>query len=411
MRDIERNAESGSALVFVAVLVTTMAVLSVCLLHTTRSTVAERKGADRDLVAVYVAEAGLSEALMDLAAGGAGNLGTAGNPIDYGGAAFYVQAANLGGDTFRLMSTGTENGATTSVELTVRQFNDAFFKWAAFGDEGMTMDSNARVDSYDSSLGSYDSQDVNGSGSDRYALTNGDVGSNGDIGMSSNATVWGDAIPGPDGVASITGNAVVSGTTLPSMATVDLPPLVLPVLPSTGDRTIGGNTTWASGKYSFDALTIGGSNVLTIQGPAVVLAVDFELRSNAEVLIDDTNGPVEIWVVNDFVMNSNSLLSPLSQNPASFQLYLNSDNVIDPDTNVNLAEVEFDSNAQLFGSIYAPHARIDIDSNFELFGSVVARSVHLDSNSSVHFDENLMKVAGGAAEGYEVLCWRIVANP
>ena len=38
-----------------------------------------------------------------------------------------------------------------------------FFQWGAFGAEGIVLDSNARVDSYDSTLGTYDSQAVNGS--------------------------------------------------------------------------------------------------------------------------------------------------------------------------------------------------------------------------------------------------------
>ena len=68
------------------------------------------------------------------------------------------------------------------------------------------MDSNSRVDSYDSTLGTYASQQINGVGQQRLSLSNGDVGSNGDIDMSQNSAVHGDAVPGPTATASVTGN-------------------------------------------------------------------------------------------------------------------------------------------------------------------------------------------------------------
>ena len=94
-------------------------------------------------------------------------------------------------------------------------------------------------------------------------------------------------------------------------------------------------------------------------------------------------------------------------------LYLESDNIIDPDIDVSLdpAHVDFDSNSEIFGTIYAPNAHIEIDSNFRLYGSLIARSVRLDSNSRIHFDEALLNAAGSGASGaYETLCWLVLAD-
>ena len=44
-----------------------------------------------------------------------------------------------------------------------------------------------------------------------------------------------------------------------------------------------------------------------------------------------------------------------------------------------------------------------VETNFEL--------PPLDSNSEIHFDENLMAVAGGGGGEFVTLCWRIVPNP
>ena len=99
--------------------------------------------------------------------------------------------------------------------------------------------------------------------------------------------------------------------------------------------------------------------------------------------------------------------------PADISLYLDSDNIINPGVDVDLDElntVELDSNAELYGTIYAPNAAIDIDSNFQLFGSVVARRVHLDSNAKIHFDESLLLVHASASSGFETICWRVLPD-
>jgi len=89
------------------------------------------------------------------------------------------------------------------------------------------------------------------------------------------------------------------------------------------------------------------------------------------------------------------------------RLNLLSDNVINPDEEVDLDDVDFESNAELHGVVYAPNAHVEIDSNFQLFGSLVARSVRLSSWSRIHFDEALREVDGDESEsGFTRLTWR-----
>jgi hypothetical protein len=71
--------------------------------------------------------------------------------------------------------------------------------------------------------------------------------------------------------------------------------------------------------------------------------------------------------------------------------------------------VLFNSNAKMYGTIFAPNAKVSIDSNFELFGAVIAREVSLSSNSMIHYDEQLLN-AGGQPTAYSSLCWRIVGD-
>jgi hypothetical protein len=135
---------------------------------------------------------------------------------------------------------------------------------------------------------------------------------------------------------------------------------------------------------------------------------DFLLDSNAEFLVDASAGPVEVYINGDFILESNTLMASKTYAPADLRVNLLSDNVKDPSIQVQLDIVTFDSNAQLYGTIYAPKTVIDIDSNFELFGSLIARRVTLDSNARVHYDESLATAASLTESSYSTICWRIL---
>ena len=92
------------------------------------------------------------------------NAGSQQAPVAYGDASYWVEAVDLGNDLYTLTATGIENGVGSRLDLVVREATDTFYVWAAFGDEGLQMSANVRTDSYNSNLGPYSDQDVNGSG-------------------------------------------------------------------------------------------------------------------------------------------------------------------------------------------------------------------------------------------------------
>jgi hypothetical protein len=314
------------------------------------------------------------------------------------------------------MAYGRDDGSEVGVEVVVQQTPQGFFRWAAFGEEELHMDSNARTDSYDSSLGTYTAQATNGSGSNQYANTEGDIGSNGTITMDSNIGVYGDASPGP-GESVIDGggpSGVITGSTTPMLAPIALPEIVVPSIPLTSaSLTITGATTLASGSYYYGSLTVNNSKELTINGPATVVVDNFNLKSGSSLLINASGGPVEFFVVDDFKLNSNTTVQSTTQDPSDVAFNLLSDNILDPGIDVTFDEdlVDFDSGSKMYATIYAPSAEITIDSNFELFGSLIARRVDLDSNCRIHYDERLATLSEDEDPVYETLCWRLVARP
>lgn len=401
----------GAAIVMVAVTLVGLFAVSFALWSNSLATRGEQQQALDRISALYAAEAALSEAyaahMADPDSATSGALGSAGAPLAFGKAEYWVERTSPGGGLVSLLAVARDGDDAAAVELVLRRKIEAFHVFGAFGDELLTMSSNARIDSYDSRLGSYASQAVNGSGSDLHALTNGDTGSNADVQLSQNAKVWGDVTPGETGTATILGNAVVTGSTAPATEHFDLPPLDIPSFGSSGAYSVANNATAtiASGDAEYSNFTVGKQATLTITGPARVVVSNFRLENGGKVYIDATNGPVEFYVHNDFIMRSNSYMGSTDEEPKDFKLFLESDNIINPDLIVDLDDLDFQSNSKLFGTIYAPNAHVDINSNFELFGSLIARRVTLRSNSLIHFDEALMFESDSGEVVYDVVAW------
>jgi hypothetical protein len=404
-----QSGRRGTALVAMLLCFVGMAAISMALLSVSLGNSQEQRSEKREMRSSYVCLAGLSQAMYQMQRGLPGAVGTQQNPASWGGAQCWVETVQVTPEITTLRANGVENGIGSAQELTVRAVPNTIWMYGAFGRESLHMDANARIDSYDSSLGSYASQAVNGSGNGLHALTNGDAGSNGPIWMDVNGTIWGDSIAGPGHSTTILGNASVTGTTTPASALVTLPAINVPSYPSSGALTVTGTQTLPSGNYNFTSLRVNASKSLTITGPANVVCTNLELRSNSELLVDATNGIVTFYVIDDFLMNSNSQFRSVDSVPANLRINLLSDNVINPEVSVQLDEIAFDSNTQLHGCVLAPNAHVEIDSNFQMFGSLMARSVDLDSNARFHFDEALLDATANGIPTYETIAWREVA--
>ena len=404
------QSRRGVSLFMVTFSVSILATLSLSMVMVNTTVTHEQQAEKHKIVALLAAESGVSDATFAMNNGGTGDVGSSANPVVNQGVSYWVEATDLGNGLISLSSTGLDARDGARVEVTMQQVSNSIWTWGAFGDEELSMDSNAHVDSYDSTLGTWDSQLTVNNGNGQYANNNGNVGSNGDVTLDGNSEVHGSAVCGPTATTTIGGNnVIVAGSTAPATGVQELPALVIPSFPIQPAYTVSGTQTLASGDYYFSSMTGSGNSKLTIMGPATIVVGDFELKSSAELWVDATGGPVEFYVLDDFILNRNTIMASTTLNPAELSINLESDNIINPTLNVQLAEVAFESNAVLYGTIFAPNAAVDLNSNFELFGAVVARQVHLDSNSKVHFDENLATALGASTSTWQPLCWRTVA--
>ena len=398
--------QRGAALVMIVFAVVGLAALSAGLMYVGLGRAKEQRGEQEKIHADYVCQAGLSQAMYQLQRGLPGDVASQNNPSVWGTSQFYVQETHVTPTVIRLTAVGMDDRDGASQELTVREVPNTIWQYGAFGREFLHMDSNARVDSYNSTLGTYASQAVNGSGSNTYALSNGDIGSNGDIALDQNATVWGDALAGPSHMTTILGNAAVTGSTIPASQQVQLPAINVPSYPSVGNWTVNSDTTLGAGNYHYGDLRIGTGRTLTFTGPSNVVCSNMWLRSNAAIVVNATNGPVNFYVIDDFILESNAQIHSTTYHPIDVRINLLSDNVINPEVNVEIDEFDLNSNTAVYGTILAPTAAVTINSNFQMYGSLMARSLDVDSNARFHFDEALIAATANEIPTYETICWR-----
>lgn len=410
VRGITRGAPArrGAALLFAVVVAFLMAGLSLAFLLINTSNQRVRVHAQNDSRSFYAAESGLSDAYVQVTEGlldlpGAQEtvlVGTPETPEVLGGAQYWVEITSGGSHTWSLASTGVDGLSTTRLELVLSELPTGFFQFAAFGADGVVLDSNAFIDSYDSADGNYESQ-VQG-GND-WAKENGDVGSNADIVMSSNTEVHGNAQPGPGGILDDSAPGVlITGSTEPLEEPFELPPIEVPSFPSSGTLIGTTDVVLGPGPVHYDQIQMKGGSRLTIQGPATLVVDDFEMKSNSQLVFDTAGGEVELIATGDFLLQSNSDTITLSESALDVTLLLAGNNV----TKSPPDQLELASNSDFIGAIYAPNAEFSLASNFNVYGSIICGFLDLSSQGEIHYDESLLYDGDGGSGEYEATLWR-----
>ena len=393
-------------MVIAVVLITSSMIL---LLGLMAQTMAGGKSGNRDLEqwrAFYLAEAGITESMAAIRAGGTGGIGSEARPAALGGGLLWATATDAGDGVTRVVVTAMAGGGRCALEAYLRagSSESQMFDMMIFSKDTLSIDSNQLIDSYDSSLGTYASQAVNTLSGVDYANTNGDLGSNDSIRISSNTLVMGDATPGPSGSVSLDSGVHVEGSTLSATSERTMEPLTRPDVAGGGNMTISGTTSIGPGTIGYGSLKLGSSSTLVVTGPAEIAVLGkMEVGEDATLEIDATDGPVTFYVNGTFKYNEDAHISTSSGSPADVVFAFDSGNPI-----------RFPAGIDFFGAIYAPNAPISIDSNSEFWGAIVAESITMSSGTKFHFDEYLLTrtmQSEGDANEVSVLYWGRTSVP
>lgn len=397
------GSDGGSMLV--AACVVTLVLGTIALALASASTRRHRAVAEVEgrLRPFYAAEAGLSEAWVELESGGDGSIANAFDPARLGVVDYWVEAAQIGNDVTSLLATASDGRRTARLELLVRTGGDEVEDFGVFGRERVTLRSGCLIDSYDSTLGPYASQ-VDGG----HARDDGNVGSNGDVGFSANARVYGYAQCGPDDDDSIrlAPDVTVWDGFGAARTRVVLPPIPVPSLEGFESLTVDRrqDETLGPGDFQVASLITKSGSSLTLRGPCnLVITKEAILRSSSTWILDATSGPIRVYALNDFRLQRGASVRSTVEDPGRTTLYLCG--VHDRPDDRSPA-ISFSADARFHGTVIAPELSLVIENTFELFGAVEARWLELASSARVHFDEKL--AAGELDPGADtaILAWR-----
>lgn len=397
----------GSALLAVVVMVVMIAGMAVVVLQTDLQLSRSRSDVATNQRAFYAAEAAIHEASVAVALGEVAveqgatvALGSEPAPRTLGNADYWTTITRLDSRHYSIVGTAIDGRSRRSQERIMTIAANGFFQYAAYGKEGVELNSNAFIDSYDSTVGPYATQVTSGSD---FARANAIVGSDRDIVLSSNTEVQGDAHPGPNGTVDASRpGALVAGSTAPADEEFEFPEIEIPTIGSSGDRNIRQDVVLGPGEVRLESVQVDNGATVRIEGPATIVVSDLLMRSGTTLEFDPANGTIELFAEHDFVLQSNTSVITHSDSAVDVKMYLDGDTRPGPGRD----QVELSSNSAFVGAIYAPHAELWLGSNFEIFGSVIAMALDLSSNGLIHYDEALLYDSSSGIRELTSVAWR-----
>jgi hypothetical protein len=232
-------------------------------------------------------------------------------------------------------------GATPAFDLTTT--TSSLFHQGLVGAASVTMKNASSIDGYDPVTA---------------AITRtGDVFSNGPITLTDVAVVKGGATGARFSVAStanITGRMIVGTPT--SFMQIQVP---------AGIPTLG-------------SIALDERMSQSIVGPGSFLVSNLSIGGNATLSIDNSAGPVTLYVTGSVTMKGNSRLLVADRDPEKFAIYVASD-----------SQVSFAGSSDFYGVLYAPTSPVTIGGAGEWFGAFVGNTLLTSGVARIHYDSAL----------------------
>jgi len=418
----KREEEQGSVLVIGVLFLAFMLLLAVPFLFMLSNENRLTEKSYKSMAALSMAEAGVESAIWELNSGdilswsGSSTLRTMniasfqtadGNVIGN----IDIRVEEPEGDNPVIESTGrVPHIGTLTVDRTARvvlqrgEGYTSLFDFGVFGDDGLELASRAQIDSYDSRIGEYDSHNPG---------TNGHTGTNathlGCISLAPNARVYGNAITGPESIPEdiiITKPvSIISGEMLALSSPKEMPSIPSPEgLTFMGEYLLDGGEDVISESNEYTHFRLSNNAKVAITADVTLyITGEFSMASNSQLEIADGVN-VTIYLGGSFVQESNTQINNLSMDATKFQVY---------GTDSFSGDIEWNSNSDFWGAVYAPRANVVYNSEADFYGSIVGNYLDFSSQSTIHYDEALgdLKVSTGSEDApFVVKSWQEVVS-
>jgi len=401
IREKKKDPQAGIILIVCMILLLMLSIIGIVSLRTSNTEMDISGNSQQSISAFYLADAGVEKAYSMLRDEPAWRYGLNNEPL--GGGIYDVEVydsltyAYLGNKVM-VRSTGRYGESVSSIEAIFAPRYRTPFQYGAYGRESFDMLGGGMIDSYDSELGTYLSQRVNGPDGNAYmfALENGNIRSEGEIKLGGNAQLHGDATTDSTGSFTFGGGTGMYGDSLRSTEPfpVDSIPQSDIIYAQNNNAATTSMTLTGSANYDpiTSALTAGsGDSVILGSGTYYFSSVVFNSGGN---LVLAPGADATIYVTGDWDTSGGSIINP-NAIPASLHVYSTG------------TDFNFSGGSQLCAAIFAPNADMVVTGGSHFFGSVIANSFVNGGGTTLHFDEALLRLGNDLLlVGYELEQWK-----
>ncbi|MFT5049683.1 MAG: Tfp pilus assembly protein PilX [Chlamydiales bacterium] len=432
------SSQRGSVLAISLIVVMVIASLGAGLIQMHSAIARRQLQAIDNKRALYIAEAGLSEAFMAIAHGKSGAIGSEERPAIFGNGLFWVEVAEQPDQSIAIVSNGLCETGRFSLAMTVERQISPIASLGLFGAQAVTIGQGAIIDGYDSQVGTYDAQvdpdlaqastgqgaritsnaeiEISATAAGSSKLSgDGLVGLASEEGADYSTWIYGDAIPGPDGGVLADPGVLITGDTVPALKPVRLERLDVPIGLAGSTALVHTDATplvLSNVEAQYRKVYVGPGSELVLQGPVTIMATGILLDPGAKLTIDTTGGPVMIYATAYVSFAEGSILANSSQDPTQVALVVGASEDVDIDGDGTLdPAIHLAAEGDFYGMLYAPRSDVSVPSTLRMFGCVTGDSLTFEDGS--HFSYDIaMKTTGVAVTGLPgLLSWRIVSLP
>lgn len=418
----KRNGQSGTAVISSLFLVTIVASLGAGLVQVSSVSTRKQITSIDTTRALYVAEAGLSEAFLAVAQGRSGALGSPEEPASFGDGFYWVEARELADDQVELKSTALAGHGRFSLAMVLKRSVNEVGSLGMCGLNDVTIGESAQLDTLEVAVDG-EGGGVKGVKGGRVKGVKGGepatpkpakVRSNGDITVYAPAKggtpthIAGNIHPGPNGIADLDPGVVVTGTTTASSRGITLPSFKIPRLGTNlGNLTFDkrSNSLTLNADKVYNNISVPSGATLTLKGPMRVRTENLQVSGGGTLVIDTSDGPVGIYTTGATIFAPSSNLRNVGQDPTQCSLF-----ALTPERSEK-STVSLMGSGAFYGMVVAPKSLVDIPGDLRIAGSVVAESLNIGANAHVSFTPQLEKGGFGVEMTPTIVAWQIVEVP
>lgn len=274
---------------------------------------------------------------------------------------------------FSFESVGTSDDARASVVVQYRR--RPVVTIGLFGDIHFSAQNHTSIYGYDSRINSTPTPADNNGGAS--------MGSNGSITLgNNNFSFYGSLLLGETGDGLIASCTRCDDFTQAHIGYIDPDPMGLNsggTLASTfTDKMSNNNNNNSNGLITNNQLEVPNHSTVTLPAGDYYLT-DFHMNPGSTLILDNTSGPVRLFLDGDFRMqpNGNTILNQ-SGSPTDFQIFSKSSN----DMRIQPAN-------SLPAYIYAPNAHVRMQPNGDFFGNVWSKEIQIQPAGDIYVDTSI----------------------